>query len=78
MAIKVTINPPAAGPSVRIKQNKQTASVLNFIPSPTIDTLSQINQIDVTTATEGASLVYNADRDKYEVKILPTVKGGLF
>jgi len=78
MSIKVTITPAPAGPSVKIKQNKSTATVLNFVPKPTIDSLSQITQIDTTGAVDGATMVYDAATDKYIIKILPNVRGGLF
>ena len=78
MSIKVTINPAPAGPSVKVKQNKQTATVLNFVPQPTISTLSQISQIDTSGAEDGATMVYDAATDKYLIEILPNVKGGIF
>lgn len=78
MGIKVTINPAPAGPTVRVKQNKQTATVLNFVPQPTISTLSQISQIDTSNAEDGATMVYDAATDKYLIEILPSVKGGIF
>ena len=78
MAIKVTIIPAPAGPSVKVKQNKQTATVLNFVPLPTISSLSQISQIDTTGAEDGATMVYDAASDKYLIEILPNVKGGIF
>ncbi len=63
--------------TVQIKPNKTAVTSVQIAKTPSIY-LSQIADVDAANPDDGEILVYDSVTQKYTIKALPAVRGGIF
>lgn len=63
--------------TVQIKPNKTAVTSVQITKVPSL-TLGQLTDVDASGTENGETLVYDSLTQKYTVKAIPVIRGGIF
>ena len=63
--------------TVQIKPNKTAVTSVQIAKVPSL-TLGQLTDVDTSGTENGETLVYDSVAQKYVVKAIPVIRGGIF